>query len=106
MPLGGLGPRPFDVRGSCVKPTEGTATIPWVMGSGMPSPPKNRPPKRVLWPPMPKMVALVAFQPRFARKGTGFLAQVLVTATYTSPLVYDLAAGTATGAHELVSRPY
>ena len=55
--------------------------MPWPMGSGMPRPPKNRPPKRVLWPPMPKMVALVAFQPMFARKGTGFLAQVLVTAT-------------------------
>src|SRR5208283_2134295 len=55
-----------------------------------PKPPKNLPPKRVLWPPMPKMVALVAFQPRFSRNGTGGFAQVLVTARYMSPLVYDL----------------
>ena len=77
---GRMRPRFLTVRGSCVKPAEGTATIPWPMGSGIPRPPKKRPPKRVLWPPMPKMVALVAFQPMFARNGTGFLAQVLVTA--------------------------
>src|ERR1035438_5412340 len=90
-----IAPRFTDVCGSCVNPADGTTTIPWDTGSGMPRPPKNRPPNRVLWPPMPKIVALVAFQPRLIRNGTGGLAQVFVTAMYTSPLVYDFAGTTA-----------
>ena len=59
------------VCGCCVNPAEGTNTVFNGPGSGMPNPPNNRPANRVLCPPMPKMVALVAFQPRFTRNGTG-----------------------------------
>ncbi len=71
-------------------PAEGTATIPWPSGRGMPRPPKNLPPKRVLWPPIPKIVPFVAFHPRLSKNGTGGFAHVLVNAMYTSPFVYDL----------------
>ena len=50
-------------------------------GNGMPNPPKKRPPNRVLWPPMPKIVPLVALNPRFNKNGTGGLAHVFVAAT-------------------------
>src|ERR1039458_8514742 len=71
-------PRYFAVFGSCVKPAEGTMAVFHGPGSGMPIPPNRRPPKRVLWPPMPKIVALVIFKPKLIRNGTGGLAQVLV----------------------------
>ena len=71
----------FAVGGSCVKPAAGTMAVFQGPGRGIPNPPKSLPPNRVAWPPMPKIDALVAFQPKFNNNGTGGFNQVLVMAT-------------------------